>query len=159
MGAGKTSVGRALAERLGYTFVDIDQQVEASAGATVREIFERDGEAYFRALELEQIAASRVLADAVIATGGGTIAQPGMREQLADGFVVWISPPFGTIASRIGARGKAERPLFRDEGQALELYRSRLDAYRSADLRVDVRPDESVEETVARLELVVRQMR
>jgi shikimate kinase len=156
MGAGKTAVGRLLAERRAAAFLDLDHQVEEVAGLSVREIFERDGEARFRALERESLEATRSVDEIVIATGGGTIAQPGARAAMADGLVVWLNPPFATITRRIGALGKAERPLFRDERQAMDLYRLRLDAYRSADLQVDVGSEEEVEETVARIDFLLR---
>lgn len=159
MGAGKTAVGELLAAQLRVPFVDLDAMVEAHAGATVREIFERSGEPGFRALEREALLASRQLGDAVVATGGGTVAQPGLRDEMRDGIVVWLNPPFATITTRIGALGKTERPLFRDEAQAFALYRERLGAYRSADLQIDVRPEEGVQETVARLVLALRSMR
>jgi shikimate kinase len=76
---------------------------------------------------------------------------------MGEGLVIWLNPPFATIAQRIGVFGKAERPLFRDEAQAMDLYRQRLDAYRSADLRFDTRSDESAEETTSRIELALRQ--
>lgn len=159
MGAGKTSVGERLAQRLGVPFVDLDREIERRAGLTVREIFAVHGEPAFRRLEAEALRESLAHADAVIATGGGTpVFEPNAQLMRAQGIAVFLNPSFATIAARIGGRGglgKEDRPLFRDEAQALALYRDRLPAYRRADLTVDVGPGEEAEEVAARIELLV----
>jgi shikimate kinase len=157
MGSGKTAAGRKLAERLGVPFVDLDSEVEQRAGMTVREIFERLGEPAFRSLEQEALRGTGELPDAVVATGGGTVTfEANARWIAANGVSVWLNPPFATIVSRIGALGKRDRPLFRDEIQALALYRERLPAYRQADLAVDVGPAEQAEEIAARIDLLLK---
>ena len=85
MGAGKTTVGRRLARRLGYAFRDMDGQIEARAGRKVARIFEESGEAAFRALELEEARAASALEGVVVAAGGGAFAQPGTRALLHEG--------------------------------------------------------------------------
>lgn len=152
MGAGKTSVGKCLATALGYPFVDLDALVEAQAGITIGQIFERFREPAFRDLEHECLRRTEELDDAVIATGGGTIAfgrNLALLRRL--GTSVWLDPSFTTLVERIGVAGGAERPLFRSPEQARELYQRRLPAYRQADLRVTVEPSETARQVADRI--------
>jgi len=154
MGAGKTTVGRLLADRLGWPFVDLDAEVESRTGRSIRDLFAAAGEPEFRRLEREALAATFAADPLVVAVGGGTLADPAVLEAArARGLVVFLNPPFATIAARIGGLGKSDRPLFRDEASALALYRERLAAYRRSDLTVDVGPAETAEEVAARIAL------
>ncbi len=159
MGSGKSTVGRRLAHRLGSQFLDLDQEIERRAGMTVREIFERLGEPAFRQMEHEALLATAEypnVADVVVATGGGTVTfEANARWIGRQGIAVWVNPAFATIVARIGGLGKHDRPLFRDEAQALALYRERLPAYRKADLTVDVGVGERAEEVAARIALLL----
>jgi shikimate kinase len=156
MGAGKSAVGRRLAERLGVPFMDLDEEIERRAGLRVREIFEWHGETEFRRLEQETLRATGEMDDVVVATGGGTVTfDANARWIRENGLSVWLNPSFATIIGRIGGLGKKDRPLFRDEAQALALYRERLPAYRQADLTVDVRPEEHPQEVAARVALLL----
>ena len=152
MGAGKTTVGRAVAERLGVGFVDLDDVLEQAAGRSVREIFEDAGEEEFR--RLERTALARILdgSDAVIATGGGTLANRDALLPVADQTVsVWLNLALDVIERRLDAQGREQRPLFEDAARVRALYRRRLPFYRRADLRIDVGADESAEDVADRL--------
>ncbi len=160
MGAGKTTVGRLLADRLGWPFVDLDQEIEAKAGRSIREIFEREGEAVFRRVERELLVEALALDPVVIAAGGGTLTfSENLERARAQAMVVWLNPDFATLARRIGGTGKPDRPLFRDEVGALALYRDRLPAYALSDLRVDVAAEERAEEVAARIALRLTEAR
>lgn len=158
MGAGKTTVGERLAARLGAPFLDLDKAVEAAAGQSVKEIFEEGGEARFRELETQELRRLTAQDPLVVATGGGTLTHAASRDLIGRlGVTVWLHPHFAVLARRIGGLGKQDRPLFRDETQALALYRERLELYRQADRVVDIDADESPEEVAARIELLLPQ--
>lgn len=140
MGAGKSTLGPAVASRLVRPFVDTDASIELDAGCSIAEIFARRGEAAFRALEAEAIRG--VPDDAVVALGGGAIAQPGMPEALAArGVVVYLKASVDRLLARIGDGD--ERPLLR--GLSREQRRERLEqlladrsaAYESAAICLD----------------------
>ena len=123
MGSGKTSVGHRLAERLGRRFVDTDREVAMAARATVKEIFEREGEAGFRTREraaIEAVAGS----GAVVSLGGGAVAQPGVAETLAaSGTIVYLRARPETLLRRVGAA--RSRPLLRGLSRPARLERLR----------------------------------
>jgi shikimate kinase len=154
MGAGKSTVGALLARELGVPFLDLDAEIEAAAGRSIRDLFAAEGEQGFRQREHEALVRLLAYPDAVIATGGGTLTVDASAELMArSGLTVWLNPAFVTIALRIGHSGKVDRPLFRDEAQALQLYRQRLPLYQRADWTIDVGAEETPEEIVGRLRL------
>src|SRR4029079_11338413 len=113
------------------------------------------GEPAFRDLEHEALRAALVSdAPVVVATGGGTFPfQRNLGLLQGAGWSVWLNPSFTTIVGRIGRVGKHDRPLFRNEGEAAALYQARMPAYRLADHRIDVGPDDTAEEVAARVAL------
>jgi shikimate kinase len=142
MGAGKSTVGTRLARQLGWHFVDLDERIEAAAGISIPEFFERHGEPAFRQLEADQLRAALGRAvefheSTVLALGGGTYAQPGAPEFLRNSGVpvIWLDTPIEVLLSR--CMTMTGRPLFRDETSFRALHAQRLPSYQLADFRVD----------------------
>ena len=138
MGAGKTSVGRRLAKRLSLPFVDADSEIEAAAGLTVAEIFERYGEAHFRDGERRVIARLIEGPRRVIATGGGAFMDEATRTLiLARCTAIWLDGEVDTLAERVGRRD--HRPLLEDKDPRVmlaALAQERNPIYAQAHFRV-----------------------
>jgi shikimate kinase len=135
MGTGKTTVGRAVAQRIGFKCVDSDHEIERKAGKSIAEIFTQDGEAVFRAQERWFVEEGHALERRVIACGGGLVVQPGMLGLLAKrGVVVCLHASIENILART-SRVRKTRPLLNvddPEVRARELYAEREGIYRSA---------------------------
>lgn len=138
MGAGKSSIGRRLAQVLGLGFVDSDDEIEKAANLTIPEIFERHGEAHFRDGERKVIA--RLLSEGgkVIAVGGGAFENPQTRTEVDEhGLSVWLKADFETLMTRV--RRRSHRPLLQTadpEGTLRRLLEVRSPNYALADLTV-----------------------
>lgn len=155
MGAGKSSVGKILAGRLRYRFVDLDDRIEKQAQLSVQAIFERWGESHFRRLEHEQLAAIAAEERVVIATGGGALTTAENRALLrgAGSVTVWLDPSFETIANRMNNANRQSRPLWASEQDARALHAARAPGYRSAaDVRVEVPMNNDIESSVRAVE-------
>lgn len=133
MGAGKTTIGRALAKRLAYIFVDSDHEIAARTGVSLSTIFEIEGEEGFRTREAMVIADLASLDGRVVATGGGAVLRPENRDHLKNsGFVIYLNVPLQTLCER--TRHDKNRPLLQvnDPLQKLrELHVQRDTLYRS----------------------------
>jgi shikimate kinase len=150
MGAGKTSVGRALAAQLGWSFVDLDVEIERSQRMPVRDIFSKSGEAHFRQLEREHLKKLSERPRVVIALGGGASVDPENRLVIdSTGTSVWLNVAFDTAARRVSMDGT--RPLFKDPEHAERLYETRLPIYKLARIHVlaDNRPPAEIAGEVA----------
>jgi len=152
MASGKTAVGRRLAKRLGYDFIDTDQLIEDRVGMPIADFFSRYGESEFRRIEHEVVAALAPPRAAVIATGGGTFVQHANREPLRRlGPVVCLVTSLETILERVGRNDK--RPLAAGEDAALRLgnlLEDRMPHYRAADVMVET-DGLSIDQAVARV--------
>jgi shikimate kinase len=136
MGAGKSTVARALARRLHWKAENVDEWIEREERRDIPTIFRQQGEPYFRSRERDALLHFLPVRGAVIAAGGGTFADPANRElMLRDGAVVWLDVPFATVLARVPADGR--RPLAADRAGLEQLYNQRLAAYRLAHVRVD----------------------
>ena len=137
MTAGKTTVARALGRRLSWETLDLDEEIERAEHRTVADIFAAHGEPHFR--RLERAALARVLPrrHVVVATGGGTFADPVNRAVIqADGCSIWLDISFNEIVSRLPSDGR--RPLAANRSQMEALYLARREAYQHAHVRIDV---------------------
>lgn len=152
MGAGKTTVGRALADDLRLPFVDVDAAVEARAGTSIPDLFEQEGEAAFRRIESEVAQETLRGPDAVVALGGGALGDPAVATALQWATVVHLDVSFGEAMGRVG-RSSARPMLRRADPRAL--FDSRRAAYeRVADVTVCVDgrgPREIARDVAARL--------
>jgi shikimate kinase len=136
MGAGKSSVARVLARRLDWKVEDIDARIERAERRDIQTIFRDAGEPYFRAREREALVQLLPERGTVVASGGGTFADPANRElMLRDGAVIWLDAPLSTVLGRVPLDGR--RPMATDRLAMEQLYNQRLAAYRLAHFRVD----------------------
>ena len=154
MAAGKTTVARSLSTRLGWRAEDVDELIEARERRPIADIFAKQGEPYFRAVEREILKLLLPIRHAVVATGGGTFMDAENRSAMnLDGVSVWLDVPFDLVVSRIPADGR--RPLAADRAQLERLFAVRQAAYAQAHVRVDAgstQAEEIAEQIVDRLE-------
>lgn len=139
MGAGKSLVGAAVADRLGLRFVDLDEEISRRLGATIPEIFTRRGEAVFRTAEHDELARCADLDDVVVATGGGAFCSESNRDVIhrSGGVSVFLDVPWEELRTRL-VRDHFDRPMYDDTGQAQQLFDERLQHYRQANLKVSL---------------------
>jgi shikimate kinase len=135
MGSGKSTIARALAARLRWQHDDIDDLIERRERRTIAEIFAKQGEPYFRALERDMLKVLQPLRHVVIATGGGTFADAENRAAInLDGVSIWIDVPLADLLHRIPLDGR--RPLASNRADLERLFALRSETYRQAHLRI-----------------------
>ena len=153
MGAGKTAIGTALARHLDVAFLDSDTEIEQAANASIAEIFERDGEAFFRDREAQVIARLLDGTPGILSTGGGAFLREENRQMIHDrGISVWLRADLDLLWSRV--KHKTTRPLLMtDDPRATlaSIQRDRDPVYALADLTVDADPGFSIEDMTDRV--------
>ncbi|MEN9217022.1 MAG: shikimate kinase [Gloeomargarita sp. HHBFW_bins_162] len=150
MGCGKSTTGKRLAHRLGYTFFDTDQLITQVTGRSIPELFAQEGEAGFRRLESQVLAEVASHTRLVVATGGGVVTQALNWSYLHHGVVVWLDVPVELLVERL--RQRQDRPLLSSESHDPERLRQRLHTlfaqrqaqYAQADVRVTIAPGMTV---------------
>jgi shikimate kinase len=149
MGSGKTAIGRTLAARLDVPFVDSDAAIEEAAALSISEIFERDGEAFFREREAEVLRRLLSGPPGIVSTGGGAFLAKRNRDAIAQmGIAVWLDADIGTLWDRV--RHKDTRPLLRTadpKATLTSIFEERTPIYALAGLRKRVASGASIEET------------
>jgi shikimate kinase len=161
MGCGKTTVGRLLAQRMAWKFVDLDSLIEKEEGSSIAEIFSRAGEPAFR--QRERVLLERIVSEGpqaggrVVALGGGTFAQAPNQELLrqAQAITIWLECPVEELLMRCAL--VSNRPLFRDEASFRRLYEEREPYYRQATFRVRSGPGDPREVVQQILSLTILQ--
>jgi shikimate kinase len=148
MGSGKTAVGRLLAHELGWSFADIDEDIERAEGISIAEIFDTRGEDEFRKIEhealrkrVQEVECGKPM---VMALGGGAFVEPANRKLLEErGVTVWLDCPFPRICARV--EGQTHRPLARDAEKFQRLYDDRREMYGKAEHRIAADTDDAAE--------------
>ncbi len=152
MGAGKTAVGKALAERLGVPFLDSDQEIEEASMLSIAEIFERHGEAFFRQKETQIL--SRLLDGeaCILSTGGGAFLAPQNQQILSDkGISVCLQADIDLLWSRV--KHKSTRPLLQTDdpyATLTQIYNARAHIYEMADLCIQAHSDYAIGDMVSK---------
>lgn len=146
MGSGKTTIGRMLAEEIGWRFVDLDDDIEHSQKQSISDLFASVGEEEFRRIEFEAIQ-HRIRSicrgvPTVLALGGGAFARQETIDLLQEhGLTVWIDTAFEVLRKRV--QGSDHRPLARDAERFEKLYRERLAFYEQAEVKIKVPVNDS----------------
>lgn len=153
MGAGKTTVGRALAQALAREFIDLDDLIVAVDGRSIPDIFVQSGEAYFRRVESRILFSLTNRQGAVVALGGGTFSQPMNKAFVKqNGISIWLNCSLEEILKRVPSDGS--RPLLQSPKQVADLLVRRIPDYQEATIKLDashLTVDEVVERIIALL--------
>jgi shikimate kinase len=152
MGVGKTTVGRLLAQQLGYRFVDTDDVIVQAAGKSINELFAEAGEAAFRQLESDVLSQVCAFTKLTIATGGGIVLRRENWGYLHHGLIVWLDVPRELLLQRLAE--DSTRPLLQDvdlEGKLRSLLEQRQPLYSQADLHITISEKETPEQIATRI--------
>jgi shikimate kinase len=158
MASGKTTIGRALADELGWAFADLDEDIVAAEGAAIADLFDTFGEEEFRKREeaalrkrVSQIERGKPM---VVALGGGTFVLEGNQALLIEnGITIWLDCPFDRVSARI--EGSSHRPLARDPAKFKQLYEDRREVYAKAEYRIEIQDDDAARVVTGILKLPV----
>ena len=149
MGSGKTTVGKLLAKKFNYRFLDTDILIETIAGKTINEIFAQEGEAKFRELETKVLGEICAYTRSVISTGGGIVLKAKNWSYLHYGLIVWLDTPVELLVKRLA--GDDTRPLLKETDLNLKLtslLEQRKSFYEEADLHMFIEESQTPEEIV-----------
>jgi shikimate kinase len=152
MGAGKTTVGRLLAQQLGYGFLDTDDVITKAAGKSINQLFAEEGEAAFRQLETDILAQVCAYVKLIVATGGGIVMRRENWSYLHHGLIVWLDVPVEILYTRLAE--DTTRPLLQDpdpQSKLRSLLEQRQPLYAQADLRITVGEGETTEQIVSKI--------
>ncbi len=152
MGVGKTTIGKLLAQEIGYRFVDTDEVIVKAASKSINEIFIENGEAEFRQLESDILSQVCAYTKLIVATGGGIVIQQQNWSYLHHGLIVWLDAPIPIILQRLAEDNT--RPLLQDadiEGKLKSLLEQRQPMYSQADLHITISATETPEEIATRI--------
>lgn len=146
MGSGKSTVGRMLAEEIGWRFADTDEDIEIQQKKTISDIFAQNGEEHFRRIEQEAIArrvrSVRTGNPLVLSIGGGAFTREENVELLTgNGVTIWLDTAFPVVKKRVS--GATHRPLAKDPQRFEDLYQARREFYGKAEYRIEIREDDS----------------
>jgi len=146
MGSGKTTIGRHLAHRLGWSFFDLDHEIEVAEKTTIAELFDTRGEPEFRRIEAAMLRQHVHWIEhgrpAVLALGGGAFVDASNRDLIMEnGIAIWLDCSFERVKQRVG--DTSARPLARDPQRLAALYETRRGVYALADVRIAIESDDA----------------
>lgn len=152
MGAGKSTIGKPLAQALGYRFFDTDTVIEQAAGQSISQIFATSGESDFRQLETQVLSELSAYTRLVVSTGGGIVSQRQNWSYLQQGVIIWLNVPVEVLYDRI--QQDPQRPLLQTadpQARLRLLLQERRSLYAQADLEIQVESVESAEQVMGRI--------
>jgi shikimate kinase len=152
MGSGKSTVGKLLAEKLHYRFLDTDSIIETISHKTINQIFAQEGEDSFRKLESDILREVSAYTRTVVATGGGVILSQDNWSHLRDGMVIWLDVPVDVLVKRL--TGDDTRPLLSQEdltAKLTDLLQQRKSLYRQGDITLSINDNDTPEDIVEKL--------